>query len=61
MSLVPRDPKDDIVVLTAMTGRADVICTLDAHLHDPSVKQICGQHGIRVLSDVELLTELNAA
>jgi predicted nucleic acid-binding protein len=59
-SIVPHDSKDDIVVLTAITGRADAICTLDAHLHEPSEKQFCGQHGIRILGDIELLTELNA-
>jgi putative PIN family toxin of toxin-antitoxin system len=59
-SIVPHDPKDDIVVMTAIAGGADVICTLDAHLHEQSVKQFCRQNGIRVLSDIELLTELGA-
>ena len=58
-SIVPHDPKDDIVILTAIGGTADAICTLDAHVHDPRVKAFCNQHGIRVLTDVELLTELN--
>jgi putative PIN family toxin of toxin-antitoxin system len=60
-SFVPHDPKDDIVILTAITGQADVICTLDAHLHDQSVKAFCDQHGIRILTDIELLAELNAS
>lgn len=59
-SIVPHDPKDDIVIMTAIAGGADAICTLDAHLREQSVKQFCGQHGIRILSDIELLTELSA-
>jgi putative PIN family toxin of toxin-antitoxin system len=57
-TIVPHDPKDDAVVLTAVGGHADVICTLDSHLHEPSVKAFCSQHGIRVLTDIELLAEL---
>lgn len=58
--IVKDDPKDDPVVLTAMAGEADVICTLDSHLHDPAVKGFCAHHGIRVLTDTELLGELQA-
>ncbi len=57
-TLVPHDPKDDAVVLTAITGHADVICTLDKHLRHPDVTDFCSQRGVRVLSDMELLAEL---
>jgi predicted nucleic acid-binding protein len=56
--LVRRDPKDDGVILTAIAGEADVICTRDAHLLDAETKHYCAQHGIRVFTDVELLKEL---
>jgi putative PIN family toxin of toxin-antitoxin system len=58
---VPHDPKDVDVVLTAVVGRADVICTRDRHLRHPEVLAICQAHGIRVLSDIELLDELRRA
>jgi putative PIN family toxin of toxin-antitoxin system len=58
-TIVPHDPQDDAVVLTAIAGHADVICTLDAHLHEPDVKAFCFQQGIRVLSEIELLAELH--
>jgi putative PIN family toxin of toxin-antitoxin system len=60
-AIVPADPKDDPVVLTAIAGEADVICTLDAHLQTPQVRAYCSQHGIRILSDVELIQELRAS
>jgi len=56
--LVKRDPKDDGVILTAIAGEADVICTRDADLLDPHTRQFCGQRGIRVITDIELLAEL---
>jgi putative PIN family toxin of toxin-antitoxin system len=56
--IVENDPGDDPVVLTAMAGEADVICTLDKHLHAASVSAFCAQNGIRILTDVELLSEL---
>jgi putative PIN family toxin of toxin-antitoxin system len=55
---VPHDPKDDAVVLTAMNGKADVICTLDKHLHHQDTVNLCAQSGVRIVSDLELLAEL---
>jgi putative PIN family toxin of toxin-antitoxin system len=57
-SVVPIDPKDDPIVMTAIVGKADVLCTLDRHLHDPAVTALCAGHGVRVLRDAELLAEL---
>jgi putative PIN family toxin of toxin-antitoxin system len=55
---VPLDPKDDPIVMTAIVGKADVLCTLDRHLHDAAVTALCAGHGIRVLRDAQLLAEL---
>jgi predicted nucleic acid-binding protein len=52
------DPKDDPIVYTAVAGKADVLCTLDRHFQSPAVLDFLRTHGIRVLSDVELLREL---
>jgi len=37
-SIVPHDPKDNPIVTTAVAGQADVLCTLDRHLHEPIVR-----------------------
>jgi uncharacterized protein len=55
-----RDPKDDPIVMTAVAGNADVLCTLDRHLHDPSVAEYCAGPGIRILKDDELRELLRA-
>ncbi|MEX2301319.1 MAG: putative toxin-antitoxin system toxin component, PIN family [Bryobacterales bacterium] len=52
--VVLSDPDDDPVVYTAVTGRADALCTLDQHLRHPSVAAFCARRGISVLTDVEL-------
>lgn len=53
--VVSLDPQDDPVVATAVAGAADVLCTLDKHLHKPEVIAYCRAHGIDVLTDRELL------
>ena len=58
---VCQDPDDDVVVATAVKGRADVVCTLDRHLLNPLVQAYCATFQIRVLTDVELLTEFRSA
>jgi len=55
---VSLDPDDDPVIQTALEGKADVLCTLDRHLRTQTVQDYCLGHGIRVLTDVELLDEL---
>lgn len=55
---VSSDPKDNAVVLTAVLGSADVLCTLDRHLFEPAVVELCAGRQIRVLRDAELLAEL---
>ena len=58
---VCRDPDDDAILATAVLGRAEVLCTLDRALRGDDVVAYCAMHGIRVLSDTELLHEWRAA
>lgn len=58
--VVASDPDDDPIVATAITGNADVLCTLDKHLHQPEVVEYCMNYGIRVMRDVELLALLRS-
>ena len=59
--LVPNDQEDDPVLETALSGRADVLCTLDRHFHHRTVLKSCSEHGIQILTDVELLSVLREA
>lgn len=58
--VVTNDPTDDAVIATAVDGAAEVLCTLDRHFRTPAVLAYCTQHGVRVLSDIELLAEVRA-
>jgi putative PIN family toxin of toxin-antitoxin system len=53
--VVLRDPNDDPVIYTAVSGKAAFLCTLDRDLFEPSVLEFCRNRGISILSDVELL------
>lgn len=55
---VRHDPDDDPIISTAVYGRVDALCTLDRHLRRPDVVSFCAQFNVRVLTDVELLAEL---
>lgn len=55
---IPHVPKDVDVVLTAIAGQAEVICTRDRHLMQPQVIALCKTRGIRVMSDIDLLLAL---
>ena len=55
---VSPDPDDDPVIQTAVQGKANVLCTLDRHLRQEVVQDYCRQHGIDVLTDIELLEVL---
>lgn len=50
-----RDQTDEPILGTALAGRADVLCTLDADFFDEKVRQFSAAKGIRILTDVELL------
>ena len=56
--VVPGDPDDDLVVATAVAGRADVICTLDGHFNQPEVREYCRERMIEIVADAELLARL---
>ena len=58
---VPHDPDDTPVIAAAVKGQAEVICTLDRHLYNPAVQAHCSQHGIRIMTDVDLLKAWNSA
>ncbi|HEV7224476.1 MAG TPA: putative toxin-antitoxin system toxin component, PIN family [Pirellulales bacterium] len=56
--LVGLDPSDDMVLLTATAGQADVLGTNNKHFYEADVQQFAKNHGLRILRDVELITEL---
>jgi predicted nucleic acid-binding protein len=56
--VVSDDPDDDEVLATAIIGQADVLCSLDRHIRRPEVVAYCHRFGVRVRTDLELLTEL---
>ncbi|MCI0333899.1 MAG: putative toxin-antitoxin system toxin component, PIN family [Planctomycetes bacterium] len=58
--IVASDPDDDPIIAAAVTGKADVLCTLDKHLYQPVVIEHCTNHGIRVMRDIELLAHLRS-
>lgn len=59
--VIPRNPKDDAVLMTALGGQADVLATRDQHFFDPGVLAFANSRGLRVLRDDQLLNELRAA
>lgn len=52
--VVPDDPDDDFIVQAAIAGRADALCTRDAHLLRPDVVEHCRRHAVRIIDDIEL-------
>jgi putative PIN family toxin of toxin-antitoxin system len=56
--IVLEDPKDDPVVYTAISGNADVLCTLDHHFYTARVLEVLGRYGVQVMTDVALLRRL---
>ena len=52
--VVPDDPDDDFIVHTAISGKADVLCTRDSHLLSPEVVEYCERHAVRVMDDIRL-------
>lgn len=59
--VIPRDPKDDSVLMTALGGQADILTTRGQHFFDPGVLAFAKAHGLRILRDDQLLNELRAA
>ncbi len=58
MPKVSSDDDDNIVIATAVAGKADAISSRDRHLRHRLVQAYCATYGIRVLTDLELLAEL---
>jgi putative PIN family toxin of toxin-antitoxin system len=52
------DADDASVIAAAITGRVEVLCTLDRHLRQSKIRDYCHGYGIEVLSDVELMSRL---
>lgn len=59
--VVPHDPKDDAIVLTAIGGKANVLAARDHHFFHPDVLALAARHGVRIVRDDELLKELQAS
>ncbi len=55
-----RDPDDVPVIKAALTGHAEVLCTLDNDIRRDAVAAWCLESGIHILTDVELLHVLRA-
>jgi putative PIN family toxin of toxin-antitoxin system len=56
--VVPGDPKDDVIMLTAIGAKADVLTTRDRHFFHSDVAALAASHGLRIVTDDQLLTEL---
>jgi hypothetical protein len=52
---------DDMVLLTATAGQADVLGTNNRHFFAPDVMHFAADHGVRILRDIELIAELRNA
>jgi putative PIN family toxin of toxin-antitoxin system len=61
ITAVQNDPDDNAVIAAAIAGQAEIICTRDRHFRQQGVLDFCAQHGVRIVDDVELLTELRTA
>jgi len=55
-----RDPKDIIVVQTAVAGSADVICTKDRDFYDQALERFLKPLGIIVVDDISLMRKLRS-
>lgn len=55
--VVLKDPGDDPVLYTAVSGRADILCTLDQHFFDSGVVRFARRRGIKILTDIQLLSD----
>jgi len=53
-----RDPKDVVVLQAAISGDADVICTLDTDFYDEETRAHCTVLGIDIFTDTELLRRI---
>jgi len=57
--VVLSDPADDSVLYTAADGKAEVLCTRNLrHFAADEVQRFCAAHGIRVMTDLDVLQDL---
>ncbi len=50
-----RDPKDIHILQTAISGKAEYLCTLDRHFYDTHVVAFRSSRDLTVISDLDLL------
>jgi hypothetical protein len=50
-----RDLNDIHILQTAISGKAEFICTLGEHFHEPLAAAFCSDRGIATISDLDLL------
>jgi len=50
-----RDPKDVVVLQTAVAGEAEIICKRDSDFYNPATQVFCAALGI---TDVDLMNRL---
>jgi putative PIN family toxin of toxin-antitoxin system len=53
-----RDPEDAFVIQTALSAKADAICSLDRDFFSPPASTFLAKYGIEVVTDVQLLHRL---
>ncbi len=58
---VVSDPDDDLVLQTAITGKADILCSRDEAFQAETVLKVCATHGIRIVDDINLMQELRGS
>jgi hypothetical protein len=57
--LVLSDLDDDAVLYTAADGKSDVLRTRNIrHFEVPAVRSLCSAHGIRLMTDLEVLRDV---
>ncbi len=58
---VCRDPADDKVLATAISGSVDYLVTADADLTTPAIARLLGQEGIRLFTIDDIIAGLDAS
>jgi predicted nucleic acid-binding protein len=56
--VVLSDSNDDPIIYTAVSGRADILCTLDRDFYANNVQAFCRERGIEIMNDLQLLQRL---
>lgn len=56
--VVLKHSNDDPVIYTAVSGKADALCTLDSDFLEAAVVAFCRDRDISIVTDVQLLQRL---